>query len=189
MKTYPILRLAVPLLLAAALARPLAAQEATVVILVRHAEKQAQPASDPPLTAEGEARARALAFELADAHVDAVITTQFARTRLTGWPLADAMHITPTVIPAATSAADLAATIRGSYAGRTVLVVGHSNTIPRIITALGGPPLADFCDNQYDGLYTVFIRANGTVSLVRSHFGAANGPAPAGCEPTMTPRP
>jgi len=189
MRTYPIRRFAVPLLIAAGLAAPLAAQEPTVVILVRHAEKAAQPASDPPLTAEGEARSLALAAELADAHVDAIVTTQFARTRLTAAPLAVAQHLNATVIPAAVPIRALADSIRANYAGRTVLVVGHSNTIPRIITALGGPALDDFCDNQYDGLYTVVIRSNGAVSLLRGHYGAANGPAPAGCTPTMPRRP
>jgi len=172
--------------------RPLAAQEPTIVILVRHAEKAAQPAADPPLTADGEARARALAAELADARVDVVVTTQFARTRLTAAPLADAMHITPAIVATSGTALEharaVADTIRARYAGRTVLVVGHSNTIPKIITALGGPPLDDFCDNAYDGLYTMVIRPGGAVTLVRGHFGAANGPAPADCASVMPAR-
>lgn len=172
---------------------PQEAQQPTVVILVRHAEKAAQPAIDPALTAEGEARARALAAELADARVDAIVTTQFARTRLTAAPLAEALHLAPAIVAtggtALVHARAVADTIRARYGGRTVLVVGHSNTIPKIITALGGPPLDDFCDNQYDGLYAVVIRPGGIVSLVRGHFGAADGPAPAGCTPTMPGRP
>jgi broad specificity phosphatase PhoE len=192
MRFPALFRLAVPLLVALSVA-PLAAQEPTVVILVRHAEKAAQPANDPPLSPEGEARARALAAELADAHLDAVVTTQFARTRLTAAPLAEALHLTPAIVAtsgtALVHARAVADTIRARYTGRTVLVVGHSNTIPKIITALGGPPLDDFCDNQYDGMYTVVIRSSGIVSLVRGHFGASNGPAPAGCSPTMPTRP
>ena len=32
------------------------------------------------------------------------------------------------------------------------------------------------------------IRPNGAVSLLRAHYGAADGPAPAGCTPTMPAR-
>ena len=45
----------------------------TVVLLVRHAEKEAQPAQDPPLTDAGSARARALVAVARDAGVSAII--------------------------------------------------------------------------------------------------------------------
>ena len=45
----------------------------TVVLLVRHAEKEAQPAQDPPLTDAGAARARALVAVARDAGVSAII--------------------------------------------------------------------------------------------------------------------
>jgi len=53
------------------------------VLLVRHAEKAAEPADDPPLTAAGAERAQALATALQDAGVTAIITTQLRRTRET----------------------------------------------------------------------------------------------------------
>lgn len=189
----PVLRTLGPIaafvLLVTTLAVPAPAQEPTVVILVRHAEKATQPASDPPLTPEGEARARALAVALQDARVDAIVTTQLQRARLTGAPLADALHFTPTIVVAggAGHARAVADTVRAKFSGRTVLVVGHSNTIPAIITALGGPRLSDLCDNEYDGLYTLVIRPSGAVSLVQGHYGAPNGPTPADCIRTMAP--
>jgi len=72
---------------------PLAAQSTkqTTVVLVRHAEKAPAPADDPPLTAAGEARARDLWTAVHDAGVDAVITTQFVRTRATAQPTATAL--------------------------------------------------------------------------------------------------
>jgi len=190
MRASALLRFAGPLL-AAALAAPVAAQEPTVVILVRHAEKAAQPANDPPLSPEGEARVRALTDALDGAQLDAIVTTQYQRTRLTAAPLAEARHIAPTIVPAGAGgsavmhARAVADTIRARFAGRTVLVVGHSNTTPKIITALGGPPMDDLCDNQYDGLYTLVIRPGGGVSLVQGHYGAVDGPAPPDCARAM----
>src|SRR5207248_3230286 len=81
---------------------PLAAQQraATTVILVRHAEKAAVPADDPGLTDAGQARAQALMAIARDAGVDAIITTQFKRTKETARPAAEALHVTPDVVTA-----------------------------------------------------------------------------------------
>lgn len=64
------------------LAAPLAAQP-SLVILVRHAERDTAPPRDPVLTAAGTARAKALHQALAAAGVGSVITTQLQRTQLT----------------------------------------------------------------------------------------------------------
>src|SRR6478672_13139476 len=70
----------------------------TVILLVRHAEKAAQPPQDPPLTEAGLARAQALVAVARDAGVSAIITTQYERTRKTAEPTAAALHITPEVV-------------------------------------------------------------------------------------------
>ena len=66
-----------------------------LVLLVRHAEKAAEPTDDPPLTAAGAERAQALATALHDAGVTAIITTQLRRTPATALPLATARGLTP----------------------------------------------------------------------------------------------
>ena len=170
-------RLLALLLLALPVAAP-AQGGPTVVILVRHAEKGTTPANDPPLTEAGKARADALAAALADANVQAVITTQLARTRETGRPLAEARHLTPEVVAAGGSghAHAVAEAVR-RHAGQTVLVVGHSNTVPAIIAALGGPTLPDLCDSQYSNLFTLVLDGS-SARLVRGSYGAAS-PDPA----------
>lgn len=166
-----------------------AAQDATVVILVRHAERAAEPRNDPPLSPAGEARARALAAALADTRLDGIITTQFLRTRATADSIARARNITPDVVPTAGGTAlhvqAVADFVRQRFAGKTVLVVGHSNTIPAIITALGGPRLADLCDSEYAHLYLLVLRADGTASLVDGSYGVSDEPAAADCRRTM----
>jgi broad specificity phosphatase PhoE len=173
-------------LIGAVFAVPAAAQTPTMVYLVRHAEKAAQPASDPALTPDGQLRARALADVLAHAGVGAIITTQFARTRLTAAPLAERLGLSPEAVGVATGVAgnpqaqadamrahvaSVVAAVR-KHAGSAVLVVGHSNTIPAIVAALGGPTFADLCDGDYDQLFILELPATGTPRLVRGRFGA-----------------
>jgi broad specificity phosphatase PhoE len=159
-----------------------------VVLLVRHAEKAAEPAQDPPLTAAGEARARSLVTVARDAGVTAIITTQYQRTRRTAAPTAAATGVTPEVVPAGPMpqhASAVAAAVR-KHGGETVLVVGHSNTIPAIIGALGGPRLSDLCDGEYDTLFVLVLGDAGPPRLIRSRFGAPSA-EDATCAP-MVPR-
>jgi phosphohistidine phosphatase SixA len=180
------LKLLAPLALASLFLFPSPRRAAdTVVLVVRHAEK-AGPSGDVPLSSAGEARAQALVAIGREAGVSAVTTTQFQRTRQTGAPLAAAVGITPEVIDVKGGVAEhvkgIADAIRDRYAGRTVLVVGHSNTVPAIVTALGGPKLPDLCDDMYDDLFTVIVSAEGTARVVHARYGAPTvaGPACAG---------
>ena len=153
----------------------------TVVLLVRHAETATQPPQDPPLTENGAARARALVAVARDANVTAIITTQFERTRKTAEPTAQALHVTPEVVdagPVAQHAKAVADQIL-KHAGGTVLVVGHSNTIPAIVGALGAPQPRDLCDSEYDQLFVVVIGDTGPPRLIRSRYGAPNVDDPA----------
>ena len=161
-------------LVLAVLAQTAAAQRTTTtVILVRHAEKAAEPAADPGLTPAGEARARGLVSVARDAGVTAIVTTQFARTRATAQPIAAALHITPDVIDArgAQHAQEVARLIMTKHAGEVVLVVGHSNTIPAIVAALGAPQPSAICDAEYDGLYIVTVPPGGAAHVIRARYG------------------
>ncbi len=162
--------------------RPLAAQDRTV-ILVRHAEKAA-PDGDPRLSAAGQARATALAAALAGARVSAIITTQYQRTQATAAPTAASAGVTPEIVPTGTAvpahAAAVAAAVWRYPPGAVILVVGHSNTIPPIIAALGGPRLPDLCDPEYATLFILTLPRAGPARLIRASYGAADTVA-AGC--------
>lgn len=160
----------------------------TVVLLVRHAEKAAEPAADPPLTDGGAARARALVAVARDAGVKAIITTQYLRTRNTAEPTAAALSVTPEVVragPMPQHAKAVAEQVM-KHAGETVLVVGHSNTIPAIVGALGAPQPRELCDSEYDQLFVVVLGDTGPPRLIRSRYGAANA-EDSSC-PAMQPR-
>jgi broad specificity phosphatase PhoE len=159
------------LLLAAATVQPV-----TTVILVRHAEKAAAAAmmtSDTPLSAAGQARAKELARALGSTHIDAIYTTQYLRTKQTAEPLAKEIGVTPVAIDAGASyASDLAQRIRLKNAGQTVLVVGHSNTTPDVIRALGIESPPAIADSEYDALFIVALAPDATPKLLTLRYGA-----------------
>lgn len=134
---------------------PAAAEAADVVVyLVRHAEK-VDDSRDPDLSEAGHARAGTLAHVLADAGVTHVHSTDYIRTRDTAAPAAAALGIDVSLYDPRdldAFAATLAAT-----PGRH-LVVGHSNTTPALVSALGGDA-GDAIDEagEYDRLYVVVL--------------------------------
>ncbi|HEY5849178.1 MAG TPA: histidine phosphatase family protein [Lysobacter sp.] len=138
---------------------------ATTFILVRHAEKVPDGSKDPELTAAGLARADALAVRLADVPLVAVYSTGYRRTQQTAAPTARGHGLTVTTYDAKASAADVSSRLRREHAGQSVLVVGHSNTIPGIAAALCSCAVAEMSEAEYDRLTTVHIDADGKATL------------------------
>ncbi|GAA4505927.1 hypothetical protein GCM10023172_34490 [Hymenobacter ginsengisoli] len=146
----------------------------TIIYLVRHAEKDLTPGlADPPLTPAGETRAQLLAQRLRRQHPAALFTTDTRRTRATLAALAQATGLTPEVYSAKEPAA-LASRLRQDYAGKTVVVVGHSNTLLPLLAALGVAPLpAEIRDEEYNYLFKVTLREGQPARLEMSRYGAA----------------
>jgi len=143
------------------------------VFLVRHAERFNDSREDPPLTAEGKERAKALADTLRDAGVTAIITSQWIRAKDTAQPLANLLKITPEVIPTADPPHEYfeaTANALRRLKNDTVLIVGHI-TIPNIITELGGPRLPTICESVFSDLF-LLVPVLGWDGLTRLHYGA-----------------
>jgi broad specificity phosphatase PhoE len=178
--------LALPAIANSIFSEPALGQPATV-ILVRHAERAATPAGDPVLTEAGMQRAADLAAALAGARVTAIITTHLQRTQLTARHVMEAIGQTHIVVraggPIQAHVDSVAAAVRRRPAGDVVLVVGHSNTIPAVIAALGGPAMPDLCDNQYSSMFILEFPASGAPPrLIKAHYGAADPPGSETCE-------
>ena len=168
---------------------PAPAQTKTIVILARHAEKASETETDPPLSERGHARAAALAGALRDARLTGAIVSERLRTQQTAGPslggiVPDTVSIAGGV---AVHARAVAERIRSRHAGGTVLVVGHSNTIPAIMTALGAGPLPDICDAAYGNLYVIILAESGPPQLVRTKFGAPDPPGADDCPGMRAP--
>lgn len=144
----------------------------TVIYLVRHAEKDlSSNIPDPPLSAAGQVRAQALRSKLAGKHPVALFTTNTIRTRSTIGPLAQATGLTP-LIYNSLQPDDFAIQLYKEYAGRTVVVVGHSNTLVPLLAALGvKAPMTEIPENQYNNLFRVTLRPGQPAQLKVSHYG------------------
>ena len=152
------------------------------VFLVRHAEREDEPRQDPPLTTAGVARSQALARLLSSAGVKAIFTSQFTRTKQTAVPLAAKLGLTSTPFTlklnpsnprqiAEESTAEVTNKIL-ERAGQSVLVVGHSNSIPDVIKMLGGDIVPTIDERKFDDLFIVTVYAKGKAKVVQLKYGA-----------------
>lgn len=132
---------------------PEAPTDPITLFLVRHAEKDSDGTTDPPLTEAGHARARALRDMLYTADIDAIYSTDFKRTRLTAQPLADTLGLEIQTYPPFDSAWTSALPER--HAGEQILIVGHSNTTPAIVNHLAKSSYKQLGEMEYDKVFVV----------------------------------
>ncbi len=144
----------------------------TVVYLVRHAEKVTTDPEDkdPDLTPIGYARAQALQKYLQNTPIDAFLSSPYQRTRLTLEPLAAGQEI---MTYQAHGYKDLKKIIAQKYAGKTVIVAGHSNTLLDIIQTFGAPkPISAIADSKYDYIFKVTLRPGKKAKVETATYGA-----------------
>jgi 2,3-bisphosphoglycerate-dependent phosphoglycerate mutase len=153
MKTLLLLTL---LLTASPVADDQACQGGTVV-LVRHAEKVTDDPkdNDPPLRAVGIDRAKELSRLLQDAGIDRIFVSERRRTQETAAPIAERLGLEAERVKRADTAT-LPARIRSELCGQEVLIVGHSDTVPELIRALGIAAPPEIAEDEYDRLF--FLR-------------------------------
>lgn len=147
----------------------------TTIVLVRHAEKDLGAISDAPLSPEGEQRADRLAAMFGDAEafgrVRKIYVTNTRRTQQTALRLSQRLGLNSEVVDVKTDSADLARRVLEENRGGRALIVGHSNTVPEIVTALTGakdvPPIGE---DEYGTLYVVTVPSIGPPSVLRMKY-------------------
>jgi len=154
----------------------------TTVFLVRHAEKEAEPKQDPPLTKEGVARSQELARLLSAAGIKAIYTSQFVRTKQTAEPLTAKIGVSVTVLTIKPNPSNLRLIADESTAevvnkilqrpGDSALVIGHSNWIPDVIKMLGGDIVPTIDEQKFDDLFIVTVYGKGKAKVVQMKYGA-----------------
>jgi broad specificity phosphatase PhoE len=101
---------------------------------------------------------------LKDAGVSAIYATDTERARDTAKPLADALGLKLTQYDTGggmrgpVDARPFVAMLAKEHAKDVVLVVGHSNTIPDLLKALGCPGDLKIAPDEYDNLFVVVPR-------------------------------
>lgn len=146
----------------------------TTVVVVRHAEKELGTIEDAPLSQAGEQRAEMLSrmFGERDApgRIEVIFATDTRRSQRTAAPLAERLGIEVTTVDA-NDVEGLVHRIRNSSRGRRVLVVGHSNTVPEIVSALtGGVRVPAIAESDYSAIYVVTLPTLGPASVLRLSY-------------------
>ena len=152
-----------------------ATSRSTTIVVIRHAEKDLSAgAVDPPLNEAGKTRAALLARMFgngkAPGHLDAIYVSTALRNRLTAAPLAESLGISPTVVPA-DDPRGLARRVLHEHGGDRVLIVGHRDSVPVIVSALSGvDKVPDMAADEYGTLYIVTVPRIGHANLLRLSY-------------------
>ncbi len=163
----------------------------TKVYIVRHAEKSTQPAGDPDLTAQGRARADALADLLRGEDIRQIYSTETRRTRQTAEPLS-----LQTGVPVRAYANDtlLKFLYRVLDEEKNTVIVGHSNTVLKMLDEWSlNHSIREIPDNDYDNLFVVSAKPRngpgGYKLRLKERTYGKKSPDPAdSTRPTMTMR-
>jgi phosphohistidine phosphatase SixA len=143
----------------------------TTVILVRHAEKKAEPENpDPDLAPEGLERAQEIARIFHDAGINTIYATQYKRTQQTVKPLSDRIGV-PVSLLDAKQTDELIKRIQTNLRGQTIFVAGHNNTVPAIASALSGENFPVIPESEYDNLFIVTIYRFGKAKVIKLKYG------------------
>lgn len=142
--------------------------EPKTIYIVRHAEKMLVDNPDPELAQVGIVRSKKLAQILADKEIKHIFSTDYKRTRLTAKPTSDQIGI-PIESYDPSDQQAFAEKLNGLEGN--ILVVGHSNTAPRLANILdgSGSPYPDLTDVEYDNIYILDFKENGFSANVKKY--------------------
>ena len=130
---------------------------------IRHAEKDtSNPADrDPDLVMEGVLRAARWSSIFNRIDFDIIYSTDYKRTRNTALPIAEQKKLPLTFYsPNGFDSVDF---LKNNF-GKTVLIVGHSNTVPAMVNALiGEKQYKQIKEINYTNLYIINITESGEI--------------------------
>ncbi len=143
------------------------------IFVVRHGEKISE--EDERLTEAGRARAGRLAAMLKTSGVSAVYSTDTERTIGTAQPLADSLGLKIRIYAAKPvdggfDFKSFVESLRSDVPAGIALVVGHSNSVPPLLRALGCAEDVSIANDEYDNLFVVVPRGTGSPTLLRLRY-------------------
>ena len=134
-----------------------AQSETTIIYFIRHAEKEAS-SPNPELSEEGIIRAVRWTTYFEKIPIAVFYTTLTQRTQMTCSTIATSKQKDMFFYDASTFSIQEIIT---KHTGKTILVVGHSNSIPKQINSfLGEEVYPQMDENEFGNLYTLTIEGN-----------------------------
>jgi 2,3-bisphosphoglycerate-dependent phosphoglycerate mutase len=133
--------------------------ETTTYYLIRHAEKDRTDTSNknPNLNLKGLERAEKWASYFKNIELDAVYSTNYNRTQQTATPTAGSKEL---VIQSYNPSKMFDSLFQQNTKGKTVLIVGHSNTTPVFANKIVGEKKYDNM-NDHDNASLYIVRLSG----------------------------
>ena len=129
----------------------------TTYYLIRHAEKDRTNTTNknPNLNSDGVIRAEKWAKNFENIKLDAVYSTDYNRTQQTAAPTAKSKGL---IVQSYNPSKMYDSIFKKNTKGKTILVVGHSNTTPVFANAiLGQKKYKNMADNDNASLYIVTV--------------------------------
>ena len=160
-------------------AQSVSANSRTRIYLVRHGEKEG--GKDPILTTAGRKRAGDLMRVLRKKHIRRIYLTDFRRSEMTADSMRIQLGIDTVHYKADTLFDDLINKIQlHGDMRKVILVIGHSNTIAKLIRKLGvdNYPAENIPDNGYDDLFLVSYQRH-RARVIKYRYGEASQPSAA----------
>jgi broad specificity phosphatase PhoE len=146
---------------------------ATTLILIRHGERNNPTAGDPPggphLNTDGKKRAELLIHVLGQAKIKAIYTSHFIRTQETAQPLA--AHLAPITGVQMNDPVQIKNDITLNHLGQTVLVIGHSDSVPTLINLFTGGHLPIINDLEFDNMFVLTALNSGAAFVTKLKYG------------------
>ena len=154
-----------------------AAEAQQAIFLVRHGETVAPMGTDlRPLSEAGHRRAALLATLLKEAGISTIFTSDLERTVKTAEPLAQSLRIEPQALEQLNTRFKqsdleaLVARLRRVHSQDNVLVVGHSNSVPALLKALGHPVEIKISEADFGNLFVLMPKSEGPPTLLRLRY-------------------
>jgi broad specificity phosphatase PhoE len=138
------------------------------IFLVRHAEQSVET-DDPELTETGKKRAKMLASVLKDVGINVIYTTERRRAIQTAEPTEKLLNIKSKRL-ALRDLDGLVDRLRNQHTHDRILVISHHLALPRLLKALGHPAEVMIELHEYDNLFVLIPRSEGSPMVLRLRY-------------------
>jgi 2,3-bisphosphoglycerate-dependent phosphoglycerate mutase len=150
--------------------------QTTKYIIIRHAEKDTtladakMMASDPPLNSIGETRALSLVDKFKVHKINQIYSTNYIRTKTTAAPIAKAENLNIAIYDPRKLDTFATQLMSSENNGKTFLIVGHSNSSPKLVNLLiKKDQFKDLDEPIYDTYWIVTIK-NGKTKVKMTKY-------------------